>query len=191
MPSKVFISYRREDAKWQAREVFRALTQVLPRDPVFIDMDSIPPGVDFVDALEDWVARCDILLALIGPGWNKAIDPKTGRPRLENLLDFVRIEVRKALVRGIPVVPILLDGAQIPDEGELPDDLKKLVRRNAEFIELRSVDTDVERLIKKLGLAKVTQPPPSSAVEPPPMTQPRPFLKQALSILRYIYLGPK
>jgi len=62
--------------------------------------------------------------------------------------------VRKGLARGIPVVPVLLDGAPIPDVEKLPDDLKRLTRRNAEFIEHRTVDTDVERLIRKLGLAQ-------------------------------------
>ena len=66
--TKVFISYRREDAKWQAREIYRALTHVLPRQHVFVDIDSIPPGADFVDILEGWVDQCDILLALIGSG---------------------------------------------------------------------------------------------------------------------------
>jgi len=69
MPRKVFISYRRDDARWQAREIFRSLTQVLPRDHVFMDIDSIPPGADFVDVLEGWVDQCDILLALIGSDW--------------------------------------------------------------------------------------------------------------------------
>lgn len=154
--AKVFISYRRDDAKWQAREIYRALTQVLPRDSVFIDVDSIPPGTDFVTVLEGWVDQCDILLALIGPGWLEATDPKTGRHRLDNPNDFVRIELRKGLARGIAVVPVLLDGAPIPDRDRLPDDLKQLTRRHAQFIELRTVDTDVEHLIRKLGLARTT-----------------------------------
>jgi formylglycine-generating enzyme required for sulfatase activity len=152
MPAKVFISYRRDDAKWQAREIYRALTNVLPSDHVFMDIDSIPPGADFVEILEGWVDQCNILLALIGAGWINAVDPKTNRRRLENPEDFVRIEVRKGLARGIPVVPVLLDGAQMPDVDRLPDDLKRLTRRHAEFIEHRTVDTDVERLIRRLGL---------------------------------------
>ncbi|MBU2580877.1 MAG: SUMF1/EgtB/PvdO family nonheme iron enzyme [Alphaproteobacteria bacterium] len=154
MSLRVFISYRRDDAKWEAREIYRSLTQVLPRDNVFMDVDSIPPGADFVDVLEGWVNECDILLALIGSGWIDAMDPKAGRRRLENPNDFVRIEVRKALERGIPVVPVLLDGAPIPDSDRLPDDLKMLTRRNAEFVEHRTVDNDVERLIRRLGLTK-------------------------------------
>ena len=159
MSKRVFISYRRDDAKWEAREIYRSLTQVLPRDQVFMDVDSIPPGADFVDVLEGWVDECDILLALIGSGWIDAMDPKAGRRRLENPNDFVRIEVRKALERGIPVVPVLLDGAPIPDADRLPDDLKKLTRRNAEFVEHRTVDSDVQRLIRRLGLTTTTTSP--------------------------------
>jgi formylglycine-generating enzyme required for sulfatase activity len=163
MPSKVFISYRRDDARWQAREIYRALKQVLPSDHVFMDIDSIPIGVDFVEFLEGWVEQCDIMLALIGAGWAEGIDRKTGRRRLENPDDFVRIEVRKGLARGIPVVPILLDGATIPDAGQLPDDLQRLIRRNAEFIDHRTVDTDVERLIRRLRLTEQSaQPVPST-----------------------------
>jgi putative ABC transport system substrate-binding protein len=119
-----------------------------------MDIDSIPVGVDFVEFLESWVDRCDIMLALIGAGWADGIDPKTGRRRLENPDDFVRIEVRKGLTRGIPVVPILLDGAEPPDAAQLPDDLRRLIRRNAEFIDHRTVDTDVDRLIRRLRLTE-------------------------------------
>lgn len=173
MAQKVFISYRRDDSKWQAREIYRALTAVLPRDHVFMDIDSIPPGADFVEVLEGWVEKCDVLLAVIGPGWAEAVDPKTGRRRLENPNDFVRIEIRRALVRGIPVVPVLLDRAPIPDEDQLPDDLKRLTRRQAEFIEHRTVDADVERLIRRLGLREGVGAP----VVPPPVVAESPKVK--------------
>jgi formylglycine-generating enzyme required for sulfatase activity len=172
MAAKVFISYRRDDARWPAREIYRALKQVLPRDHVFMDIDSIPIGVDFVEFLEGWVEQCDIMLTLIGVEWAEGVDPKTGRRRLENPDDFVRIEVRKGLARGIPVVPILLDGATIPDRGLLPDDLQRLIRRNAEFIDHRTVDADVERLIRKLRLMEQPVQPAlnKQAVAPRPVT---------------------
>jgi formylglycine-generating enzyme required for sulfatase activity len=169
MPSKVFISYRREDAKWPAREIYGALKRVLPADHVFMDIDSIPIGVDYVEFLEGWVDRCDIMLALIGAGWADAVDPETGRRRLENPNDFVRIEVRKGLARGIPVVPILLDGARPPGAAQLPDDLVRLARRNAEFIDHRTVDTDVDRLIRRLRL---TEQPAQAAPSKPVVASP-------------------
>jgi hypothetical protein len=80
------------------------------------------------------------MLVLIGVGWAEGIDPTTGRRRLEIPDDFVRIEVRKGLSRRIPVVPILLDGAPIPDPEQLADDLQRLRFVNAEFIDHRTVD---------------------------------------------------
>jgi len=69
----------------------------------------------------------------------------------------VRVEVRGALTRDIAVVPVLLDGAELPDEAELPDDIKGLLNRNAEFVEYRTFDADVQRLIKKLGVGRSTE----------------------------------
>jgi len=137
--------------------IYNAFRAVLPRDSVFMDVDSIPLGTDFVEILEGWVEKCEVLVALIGPGWADAIDPKTSRKRLQSDYDFVRIEIREALKRGIPVIPVLLDGTPMPEVEHLPDDLKRLVRRQAEFVEFRTFDADVERLIKKLGIEARTK----------------------------------
>src|ERR1700730_14572827 len=109
MPNKVFISYRREDSQYQARRIYDAFVHALPPDTVFMDIDSIAPGADFVEILEGWVQQCEVLLALIGPRWIDSTDPRTNLRRLDNPEDFVRIEVRGALERKIPVVPVLLD----------------------------------------------------------------------------------
>jgi formylglycine-generating enzyme required for sulfatase activity len=150
---KVFISYRRHDSRYQARMIYDAFQQALPREHLFMDIDSIPPGADFVEILERWVGECEVMLALIGSGWIDAVDPKTGRRRLDNQHDFVRIEIREALKRKIPVVPVLLDDALMPDADDLPDDLKKLVRRQAEFVQFRTFDEDVARLMRRLAVA--------------------------------------
>jgi hypothetical protein len=152
MSSKVFISYRRND-HYQARAIHEALCQTLPREHVFMDIDSIPPGRDFRKILKDWVDQCEVLLALISSGWIDESDPNTGRRRLDDRGDFVRIEIGEALARGIPVVPVLIDGTPLPEIDLLPDDLKGLVDRQAEFVEYRTFDTDVKRLIRKLGLS--------------------------------------
>jgi TIR domain len=83
MVAKVFISYRRDDTKYQARMIYNAFRAVVPRDSIFVDVDSIPPGVDYVEFLEGWVEQCEVLLALIGPGW-------ADENRLRNDNDFVR-----------------------------------------------------------------------------------------------------
>lgn len=150
---KVFISYRRDDSKYQAEKIYHALLKVLPKNEVFMDTGGIiRPGVDFVEELASWVDKCDLLLALIGAHWLDAKDPRTGKRRLDDENDFVRVEVGEALRRKIPVVPVILDGARMPEASELPPDLATLIRRQAEFVEFRTFDTDVARLIDRLGL---------------------------------------
>ncbi len=69
MAHKVFISYRRDDSRYQARMIYIAFTQIIPREHVCMDVDSIPLGIDYRKILKGWVDECDVLLALIGPGW--------------------------------------------------------------------------------------------------------------------------
>jgi hypothetical protein len=149
--ARVFISYRREDSKWPARQIYEAFSRHLPHGQVFMDIDSIPLGADFVEILEGQVRQCEIVLALIGRSWAEDTDPKTGQRRLENPKDFVRIEISAALSHGIPVIPVLLDGAPMPDVGQLPEDMRELVRRQAEFVEYRTFGADVDRLIRRLA----------------------------------------
>jgi type II secretory pathway component PulC len=162
MAGKIFISYRRDDSRYQARMIYEAFLRGIPRENVFMDIDTIPLGVNFVKVLEGWVEQCEVLLVLMGAGWVNSTDPKTGKRRLDNPKDFVRVEIRGALTRDIPVVPVILDGAELPDEAQLPDDIKGLLSRNAEFVEYRNFDADVQRLIKKLGIGDV----PKRAVAP-------------------------
>ena len=152
MSKRVFISYRRSDSQWATDAVYAALRAKLSPEDVFMDVDSIPVGVDFVEYLDGWVRRSDIVLVMIGPQWLEAIDPQTRRRRLDNENDFVRIEIRQALSRGIPVVPVLLDGTSMPAASSLPDDISALVRRNAAQIHLRTRDVDLQRLIQQLEL---------------------------------------
>jgi TIR domain-containing protein len=152
--AKIFISYRREDTKWPARQMYEALSRHLPDGQVFIDVDSIPPGADFVEILHRQVKGCEMVLALIGREWVESSDPKTGQRRLDNPNDFVRIEICAALSRTIPVIPVLLDGARMPDEEQLPEEMRMLARRQAEFVEYRTFDEDVDRLSRKLGFGK-------------------------------------
>ena len=148
---KVFISYRREDSQHQADRIFDALKRVVPKRDLFIDIDGIPAGVDFVEHLNSQVEKCDVLLALIGPEWISTTSAG-GKRRLDDPGDFVRIEIAAALKRGIKVAPVLLDGAVMPQQQELPDDLAELSRRNAIEIRRNSFEGDTGRMIDKLGL---------------------------------------
>ena len=93
------------------------------------------------------------MLALIGQQWVNARDHATGQRRLENPSDFVRIEIREAFKQNIPVIPVLLDGATMPQSSSLPDDLDDLTRRQAALIGFNNFEADVSRLIRSLGLS--------------------------------------
>jgi hypothetical protein len=130
----VFINYRRDDAPGVAGRLFDHLAKSFARHDLFMDVDAIKPGLDFVKQLDVQVSQCDVLLALIGPHWLDAKDEK-GVRRLNGDKDYVRIEIASALKRDIPVIPVLVHGAVMPAEDDLPEDLKPLTRRHA--LELR------------------------------------------------------
>ncbi len=130
MAGGIFISYRRDDAKHAAGRLVDRLVAAVGRDKLFMDVDNIEPGLDFIKVLNDQVARADVLLALIGPQWLDARDAR-GQRRLDSPSDFVRVEIEAALNRDIRVVPVLLDGAEMPPIEALPPSLHPLVRRQA------------------------------------------------------------
>jgi hypothetical protein len=149
MAAKVFISYRRADSAGYSGRVMDRLDRELGRDLVFMDVDAIPLGTNFSKVLHEEVAKCGVLLAVIGPNWLDARD-EHGNRRLDSPNDFVRIEIGAALQRSIPVIPLLLDGAKIPKTDELPADLKELALRNGMEIRHASFQDDMNRLIRGL-----------------------------------------
>jgi TIR domain len=146
----VFISYRREDSGGFAGRIYDRLTRNLGHENVFFDVDSIAPGVDFVDTLSDRLGRCDVLVAVIGKSWLGSAD-SNNRRRLDDPTDYVRLEIEAALQRSIRVIPVLVDGAALPKTADLPESLAKLTRRQAIEISLTRFDSDVERLLEALS----------------------------------------
>ena len=152
MAGKIFINYRRDDSIGMAGRLHDRLAQTFGQKNLFMDVDSIPAGVDFVADLNGHVAARDVVLVVIGRNWLDAKD-ETGRQRLHNPDDFVVIEIATALARDIRVIPVLVDGAHMPKASELPDPIKPLVRRNA--VEMRNAQfgRDAEALIEKIRKA--------------------------------------
>jgi hypothetical protein len=154
MKGEIFISYRRDDSAGTTGRIFDRLTRSFPREKVFMDVDAAMHGLDFVRVLDEKIAASDIVVVVIGPSWLTAMDA-SGSRRVDNDQDFVRIEVAAALRREIPVIPVLVDGASMPAEADLPSDLNALARRHA--VELRNTrfgddaDTLVEVLTQRLG----------------------------------------
>jgi hypothetical protein len=155
----MFISYRRDDSAGTAGRVHDRLTQEFGDSLVFMDVDNIPLGLDFAKVLRDAVSKCDVLLAVIGKHWLDARNADGSR-RLDNESDFVRIEIATALKRDIPIIPITVDGGEIPKAGELPEDLKDLATRNGLDVRHSSFRADTDRLIsglkKQFGEATAT-----------------------------------
>jgi len=152
MAGKIFINYRRDDDPGSTGRLFDKLELHFPRDRLFFDVDSIPPGVDFVKYLDEQVGQCDVLLAVVGKTWLDAADDGGAR-RLESPDDFVRIEIESALKRGIRVIPVLMNQAEMPGEERLPDSLKPFARRNAVRLNHDRFKADCDGLIASIGKA--------------------------------------
>ena len=145
----IFISYRREDTAGHVGRLCDTLTAHFSPEQVFMDVDHIEPGVDFVKAIGDAVGSCSVLLAVIGKDWLSYTDGETRR--LDNPQDFVRLEITAALNRNILVIPVLVHGATIPRAQDLPADMTGLVRRQAQELgDGYRWKQDVNRLIRTI-----------------------------------------
>jgi TIR domain len=142
--SLMFMSYRRKDTAAIARRVYDVLEKEFGRGSVFMDIDTIAGGEDFRVRLEASLQQCHVLLALIGPRWMKD-------ERLHNPDDFVRLEIERAVSRGLPVVPLLIDGANMPRVDDLPSSIALLAQQHALPIESgQGFSGQMDRLVRDL-----------------------------------------
>jgi hypothetical protein len=148
---EIFISYRRDDSAGFARAVHDQLALRFPGRRVFMDVEAIEPGLAFDEVIQRAVGECAVLLVMIGRRWLER--QADGQPRLFEPTDFVRLEIASALGRDVRVMPVLLDGAAMPSESELPETLKPLARRNAIEISNSRFAADIERLVGAVGKA--------------------------------------
>lgn len=144
----VFLSYRRHgESAGYAGHLADELQARLGAAHVFRDIDTIPPGQDFVKFITDAVGSCAVFLVVIGPDWLTARDA-AGHRRLDDPEDFVRVETAAALSRDVPVIPVLVGGAAMPLAQDLPHPLKPLARRQAIELSDGRWRYDVEKLCK-------------------------------------------
>jgi hypothetical protein len=149
MAGKIFINYRRGDDAGHTGRLFDRLQDIFPRQQLFLDVDNIAPGLDFVRVLNDRVAECDVVLTVIGKGWLDARDA-SGKRRLDDPDDFVRIEIASALNQDKLVIPVLVNDASMPRPEDLPEVLRPLARRNAVRLTHERFRSDTQGLIKAL-----------------------------------------
>jgi hypothetical protein len=148
--SGIFISYRREDSAGWTGRLTDSLKEHFGPESIFMDIDGIELGTDFTVALHRALESCTIVLAMIGPEWATLTD-KSGRPRIEDPTDWVRVEIATALKRRIRVVPVLVGGASVPTMDLLPDELDPLAHRQAHELTDKRWSYDVEHLINLLS----------------------------------------
>lgn len=182
----IFISYRRQDSQSAAGRLADHLKEQMPDASIFRDVETIEPGVDFVDAINHAMTSCAVLLAVIGPRW-MTVTGANGRRRLDDPHDYNRLEIATALKRNdVRVIPVLVEGAVMPATDDLPEDLKPLSRRNAVELTDKRWEYDVGQLIETLKkiLHSDTSAPlePHAIATPAPVHRPSPTPQPASSI---------
>jgi hypothetical protein len=146
---RIFVSYRREDTAAYAGRLYDALVGRFGDENVFMDVDTIDLGSDFREVIDRAIASCDVTIALIGRNWLSATDAE-GERRLDDPDDLLRLELERALARGLVIVPACVQAAELPSEDALPASLAPLSSRQG--IELRDTAwrDDVDRLTRRL-----------------------------------------
>jgi membrane protein DedA with SNARE-associated domain len=158
MPPRIFISYRRSDSAGDAGRIYDRLAQEFGAQNIFRDVETMDFGVDLVQTLNETVAKCDVLIAVIGPKWLDERD-HAGKRRLDDPKDFVRNEIAIALERGIRVIPIFIESTPVPTADQLPHDLAALSNRTGLHLHNDSFDGNIRALIEKLRTVHATQRP--------------------------------
>ena len=150
MALKILLNYRRGDTAGNAGHLYATLAKHFGSDNVFMDIDKIEPGLNFVEVIKQWVGRCDVFIAMIGAQWlTSAYD--SGERRLDDPNDFVRMEIEAGLARpDVRVIPVTVQDVEMPAAEQMPESMRELAYRNG--LEIRDVswDYDVQRLIKAI-----------------------------------------
>jgi hypothetical protein len=148
-PAKIFLCYRREDTQGFARGIYQSLVGKYGHEQVFRDIDSTPPGVRFAAWIESRVSQCSVMIVLIGKAWLSAEDQHKQR-RLDLPKDWVRQEIGVALSRDISIIPVLVQGAPMPTEDELPDSITDLASFQSTEVTDSRWDFDVGLLLQAI-----------------------------------------
>lgn len=184
---RVFISYRRDDASAYAGRLYDTMAARLGEENVFMDVDTISPGSDFYEAIDEAIASCDVVIALVGRHWLSAMDA-IGQRRLDDPEDVLRVELERALAHGLVIIPACVQDAEFPSAEDLPDSLAPLARRQA--IELRDTAwrDDVARLVRSLDRIAAERALEADGAAPAPSRVPEPA-RASWRARRTVWLG--
>jgi hypothetical protein len=161
---RIFVSYRREHDGAYAGWLFERLIEVYGKSRVFKDVDSLEPGIEFGRAIVGALEGCGVVLVLVGEDWMRS--RQSGPPGIFDPSDWVRMEIEAALAMGKRIIPVTLEGAQVPPEDQLPPSIRPLATRQATTLGHSTFDSDVHRLARLIdGSFSVDF---QSSVEPTP-----------------------
>jgi hypothetical protein len=158
---RIVISYRREDSGVISGRIFDRLVTHYGRDSIFRDIDDIPAGVDFRQHINGVLDESDIVLAIVGPRW---LGPRGAHNRLSNEADPVRVEIETVLRKGVPLIPLLVLRAAMPQPAQLPESLRDFAYRNAILVDAgQDFDTHMTRLLRAMDgiLGQSAEPAPA------------------------------
>ncbi len=165
--SRIFISYRREDAIAHVNALFTPLRNRFGEERVFKDTDNIAPGQDFTKVIQSQLKTCSVLLAVIGKHWVTAKKATADIRRIDDPHDYLRVEIVTALKNdSVLVIPILVGDATMPTAEELPEELVPLSYRNGFELRDSRWESDVKLLIR--SIEKACGEPAEATPQPAP-----------------------
>jgi hypothetical protein len=156
MRTKIFISYRRQDSGANAIGISQYLEKEFGHKNVYVDVDMLA-GTKYPAVIETRLAECQVMLVLIGPDWLTSKD-EHGHVRLKKSDDWVRIEIARALKRDLTVIPVLINGAQLPDRDMLPDDIQGLLDHQTASVTLAGFRHEMAGLVRDIRSIKNKRP---------------------------------
>jgi hypothetical protein len=145
--SSVFISYRREDSKYFADQLARDLRGHFGEEEVFLDLNDIPPGAKFDSEIARRIKLSKVVLVVIGPKW---LGSDSRAARIKETGDWVRKEIETALHHDTCLIPVLIEGARMPEKKDLPDSLWEFTISNAIEFTRKHYLSDVDNLVREL-----------------------------------------
>jgi serine/threonine protein kinase len=132
---KIFLSYRRDDSAHFVGRLLDFFEMRFGSGSVFLDVGSIPMGMDFWDHIKTLLDRCAVMLVVIGPRWQKLLRQRRSRWHRRNRGDdYVAMEIAVAIEMQLPIIPVLFDGATMPSAALLPENMRQLANVNAAII---------------------------------------------------------
>lgn len=145
----IFVCYRRGDSRGDAGRLADSLDERFERSQIFRDVESLEGGSNYKQAIDTAIRQVSVMLAVIGPRWLSITDDE-GNRRLDDPDDFIVLEIGSALDQGVTVIPVLVGGAQMPAEADLPVRLRPLASQQAVELSDSRWDYDMQRLVARL-----------------------------------------